>query len=92
MNWTTRLRRHGGLHQLTSRRAYQFQLLAAVPSYSRRGPEAAELLRWLEANPLRVLSAEEESLFGGRPVIVGKPPGAPARRLSVGFGGFGGAP
>lgn len=62
-NWTTRLRRHGGIGLLVEKRARQFQALARVSEFSRRFQQAREAMVWLEASPLRVLNSVEERVF-----------------------------
>lgn len=61
MNWTTRLRRHGGMAAVASKRRHQFQVLAGI--LGRKAQDAKNAIEWLEGNSLRVLSLAEEQFF-----------------------------
>lgn len=68
-HWTTRLKRHGGLAEITRMRGRQGLVLnkAIEKAFADKDKEQASALRelatWLDGNPLRVLPVDlEESL------------------------------
>lgn len=64
MNWTTRLKRHGGHTPLIQRRARQIAFLRVFTPFSTRRQVAEDCLKWLNEHPLRTLNAAEERFFG----------------------------
>lgn len=63
MNWTTRLKRHGGLLAIGAKRRRQLVTLRGISEFGRRGDDAKNATAWLQGNALRVLGLGEERYF-----------------------------